>query len=259
MSSRPATGDRQPAIARLLAAGFTPDAAEVAVEALRPAVGIGFEQQAVPLGGSKIGGRPHVWQDFVWPGDLAFVAQINFAECKPFDPAYLSPSVGIMYLFSTCDEEDVIDGGEDAFVVRYCRGPLSDLTVHPFPDALDKTEGQFVERRMMFTPSYVLVADDELDTERPRGRDEDILAAVGGAHIEARMLGRPDFFRPELDGAFDPGTDTLLLALPGTRLWRGADDRASIYGDGEFFVTISTDALRNEKIENAWVLFEAGT
>jgi len=214
-------------------------------------VGIAFEHQAVPLGGSKIGGRPHVSRDFAWPGDLAFVAQINFAECKPCDPADLLPSAGIMYLFSTCDEEDVIDGDEDAFAVRYHRGPLSDLTVHPFPDALDETEGQFVERRMIFTPSSMLAAEDELD--------EDISAALGRVDSEARMLGRPDFFRPELEGAFDPATDTLLLALPGMRLWRGADDRASIYGDGGFFVTISTDALRNEKIEDAWALFEAGT
>src|SRR5690349_6855210 len=220
-------GDRAPAVTRLLEAGFTRDAAAEAVEILRPMLGVAFGQQPVPLGGSKIGGRPHLPSDLEWPDGLAFVAQINFAECKPCDPANLLPSTGILYLFSTCDDSDVDSGDEDAFAVLSHRGPLSGLTVRPFPDGLSGTEGRFVERRMTFTPSYVLAPDDELGPGRPSGRDEDVLAAVRGPGVEARMLGEPDFLRPELEEAFDPETTTLLLALPGMSLWRGLDDRAS--------------------------------
>ncbi len=247
------------AVGRLLEAGFTQDAAEEAVGALRPVVGIEFEQEAVPLGGSKIGGRPHLPGSFVWPGDLAFVAQINFAECKPFDTADVLPSAGIMYLFSTCEEGDLVEVDDDAYVVRYYAGPSSDLTVADLPDELDATEGQFVERRMRFSSSYVLATEDELGEGRPSDHDEDVLAAVGGEPTGARMLGQPEFFRPELEGAFELERDTLLLALSGMRLWRSDDNHASIYGDGEFYVIILSDALQNEKIDDAWVLFEPGT
>ncbi len=252
-------GELELAVGRLLEAGFTREEAEEAVTALRPVVGIEFEQEAVPLGGSKIGGRPHVPGSFVWPGDLAFVAQINFAECKPFDFAGVLPSAGIMYVFNTCEEGEIGAGNEGDDVVRYYTGPLSDLTVADFPDEVHKVEGRFVERRMVFSTSYVLATEEELGEGRPSDRDEDVLAAVGGAPDGARMLGQPHFFRPELDGSFDPQVNALLLALSGMELWRSDDDQASIYGDGEFFVIVLSDALRDEKIEDAWVLVESGT
>jgi hypothetical protein len=184
----------------------------------------------------------------------------HFVECAPHDPADLLPSDGIMYLFSTCAEGDIDDGGEDAFVLRYHRGPSSELIKLPHPDDVDATEGRFVARGMAFAPSFVLAGEDELGAGRPDDRDEAILESVGGGvRGGARMLGRPTFFRPELSGAFDPEQNTLLLALSGMRLWRGADDRASIYGDGTFFVIVSPEGLRNGDVEDAWVLFESGT
>jgi len=251
--------DHELAVERLLEAGFTREDAAEAVTVLQPVIGIGFEQTAVPLGGSKIGGRPHVPESFVWPDDLAFVAQVNFAECKPFDFAGVLPSTGIMYVFNTCEEGDIGAGDEGDDVVRYYTGPSSELIVADFPDELHKVEGRFVERRMVFSKSYVLAPEDELGAGRPNGRDEEVLEAVGGAGVEGRMLGRPRFFRPELDDAFDPETATLLLALSGMDLWRSDDDQFSIYGDGEFFVIVLNGALRDENIEDAWVLVESGT
>jgi hypothetical protein len=112
------------------------------------------------------------------------------------------------------------------FVLRYHRGPSSELIKLPHPDDVDDTEGRFVARGMAFAPSFVLAGEDELGAGRPDDRDEAILESVGGGvRGGARMLGRPTFFRPELPGAFDPEQNTLLLALSGMRLWRGADDR----------------------------------
>jgi hypothetical protein len=252
-------GGREPAVARLVAAGFArADAEKAAAEILRPVVGVDLGPGPVPLGGSKVGGRPHLPQDVAWPDGLAFIAQINFAECKPADPLDVLPKSGILYLFSTCEEGDLGADDEGDLVVRHHRGPVSELVVADYPDSLDEIEGRFVEHRMTFSTAYVLADENELGAGRPDDRDDGVLEAVDRAW-GARMLGRPDFFRPELEDLFDPETDTLLLLLSGMRLWRGTDDRAGIYGDGAFFVVIGTDALRDDRIEDAWVIFESGT
>lgn len=64
------------------------------------------------LGISKIGGKPHLPQDFVWPyfkgenydGEVAdrplsFVAQINLAEAAPYDKDRVLPHTGMLYFF----------------------------------------------------------------------------------------------------------------------------------------------------------------
>lgn len=171
-----------------------------------------------------------------------------------------------MYLFSINDDCYLGDPEFDGFAVYYYTGPPSGLTVADFPDPLGETEGRFVERRIRFSESFVLAAEDESETKRFDRLDEDIIDAIflavgceAGAPPLARMLGLPYFFRDELDDLFDPDEQTLVLALPGECLWRGEDDKGSIYSESTFFVTISNKALKKEKVGKARVVFEAGT
>ena len=48
---------------------------------------------------------------------LAFVAQINFADCKAFDYQGILPVKGMLYLFSTCEESAL--SAEPVAVVLY--------------------------------------------------------------------------------------------------------------------------------------------
>ena len=52
---------------------------------------------------SKIGGKPYLPKDFVWPYyqelPLSFLAQINLEEVKSLDKDNLLPSTGILYFF----------------------------------------------------------------------------------------------------------------------------------------------------------------
>ena len=77
---------------------------------LRPVVGAIVEPPGeVPLGGSKVGGLPHVDGTFSWPTEddsddpLALVCQINLAEAGL--ATSLLPKQGMLYLFSIYDSD----------------------------------------------------------------------------------------------------------------------------------------------------------
>ena len=62
---------------------------------------------------SKIGGKPYLPADFVWPTftstdddttrHLSFFCQINLAEVKPFDKEGVLPGRGMLYFFYECE------------------------------------------------------------------------------------------------------------------------------------------------------------
>ncbi len=65
--------------------------------------------EGLPLGTSKIGGKPHLPADFVWPFyeneveeedyPLSFIAQINLAEVSAYDKEHLLPESGLLCFF----------------------------------------------------------------------------------------------------------------------------------------------------------------
>lgn len=69
--------------------------------------------KAIRPDGSKIGGRPYLPADFVWPtftgGEdsvsrpLSFFCQINLVEVKAYDKENLLPDSGMLYFFYECE------------------------------------------------------------------------------------------------------------------------------------------------------------
>ena len=59
---------------------------------------------------SKIGGKPYLPKDFVWPYyqelPLSFLAQINLEEVKSLDKDNLLPSTGMLYFFYELETEE---------------------------------------------------------------------------------------------------------------------------------------------------------
>ena len=75
---------------------------------IKPSIHINPEmadEDTIPLGASKLGGRPDLPKntDWFWESNLgtplAFICQINFAEAKPYDIENILPSSGILYFF----------------------------------------------------------------------------------------------------------------------------------------------------------------
>lgn len=62
------------------------------------------------LNKSKIGGRPYLPKDFVWPYyqelPLSFLAQINLEEVKSLDKDNLLPNKGMLYFFYELETEE---------------------------------------------------------------------------------------------------------------------------------------------------------
>jgi len=97
-------------------------------------------EEEVPIGCSKIGGKPDLPSDQNWPCNgsskpLSFLAQINFKELVDLDTTGLLPTFGIAYFFYDSDQEvwgfDPAD--KHGFKVFYSVRPLSNLKRADFP------------------------------------------------------------------------------------------------------------------------------
>lgn len=104
-------------------------------------------EDSIPLGSSKIGGRPDLPRDMEWATatrgnktySLLFVAQFNLAEIKPYDEENLLPESGILYFFA--------DNIWDNFLINEARvihfnGDLSLLERKDFPEDIPPTPPQ---------------------------------------------------------------------------------------------------------------------
>ncbi len=94
----------------------------------------------VPLGGSRIGGRPDLPPDAEWPefeGEpLGFLAQINFAELRASPVARELPAGGVMSLFCLHDEERAVNHfGPGTYRVLYSPAGTK-LKPRDFPSGL---------------------------------------------------------------------------------------------------------------------------
>lgn len=92
-------------------------------------------EDVIPIGQSKIGGRPDLPEHTVWPTfdfrdkvwSIPFVAQFNLEEVKSHDVEDLLPHTGMLYFFL---ELDPLWEGR----VVYYDGDLSELGRRAFPD-----------------------------------------------------------------------------------------------------------------------------
>jgi hypothetical protein len=215
-----------------------------------------------------VGGAPDLPKGVAWPSDddgpLAFVAQLNFAECSSFDESKTLPDKGVLYLFCSYDEEMLSDHEPPAAILFHA-GPLSALARAKFPANLDSTEGRLQERRMTFSESFILVDIDDDDDIVQRLRmdqlDEEAVAkmfAQAGCLTDAYLLGLPLFHRSELKRVFDRKADVLLLNLPADQVWRPGDS-GSIFGEGKFMLMLSREALEGRQFDETLLVFEGGS
>ncbi len=135
----------------------------------------------LPLGVSKIGGKPHLPKDFEWPyfeGEtydeiranrpLAFLMQVNLADVKPYDAEHLLPEHGMLYFFYDLISQrwgfDPSDKG--CAEVFYYDIAASDLTETDFPafpeNESDYMSHDFPECTLSFSSAKSLPSYEEL-------------------------------------------------------------------------------------------------
>jgi uncharacterized protein YwqG len=130
---------------------------------LKPEIRIGLtrtEENEIPIGRSKIGGRPDLPESMAWPctlkdEPLSFLAQFNCAEWafEGFD--FGLPPSGMLYFFYSSSQESWGSSLEDADKIR-CIFLENNPSLHriDFPD--DLTEGIFPACTVDFKPAYGL-------------------------------------------------------------------------------------------------------
>lgn len=197
------------------------------------------DEQAIPVGGSKLGGRPDVPAHFRWPEangiPHSFIAQINLAEAKPFAPTGLLPDAGMLYLFidlysmtSTNDtfwDEEIyrVENWTDRFT--YYDGDVARLHRATLPRFLiDRSDADlplhFPPCSVSFRRELTLASDYDHRVHALGLSDEESIAygnfyweheVVDGAHVSRHQLfGNARYIQHSFN---EPGDWYLLLQL----------------------------------------------
>ncbi len=234
-----------------------PEQEEEIADGLRPILLIRLSTDGSPpaLGASKVGGVPDLPVGVEWPlgfddGPVAFVAQINFAECQGLEGCSKLPAQGLLYMFCTTDRADLFEG-EPECAVLIGDDPAVDLKPVDPPEDLDEDAEVFTEIGLEFEQGWTLDPSslpgelfEEVEKSLPRG--------------QGQILGTPRFHNEDLQDGFDPERDELLLALNAFGVIRRPGDIQSIYGGGAFYLVVGKQCLANGDLEDMALLFDPG-
>lgn len=118
------------------------------------------DENDLPLGASKFGGQPDLPPDYTWATargkSLAFVGQINLADCTPFEVHSALPKKGILYFFNNFWGGDVFGSTETTGKVLYFSGDMTSLKRHPPADDLPAFAKLFYPCALNFSIKYTV-------------------------------------------------------------------------------------------------------
>lgn len=106
-----------------------------------------FVSWSLPIGITKIGGKPDLPKDYKWPKNdtqsLTFLAQINLEEIKKYDKDDIFPKTGMIYFFYNSVGErpqgECAKNNHKEWEVYYFNGDMSLLKRRNFPnDVIEK-------------------------------------------------------------------------------------------------------------------------
>jgi hypothetical protein len=129
------------------------------------------DESSLPLGASKIGGRPDLPPSIEWATfsianeivSLPFVAQINLQDVTAYDVEQLLPSMGMLYFFSGPRYHHRSNSGYQGEILFY-DGDLSNLERRTSPDDIDPRPPH--ESGEPYTPCQItFIPEINLDSE----------------------------------------------------------------------------------------------
>lgn len=209
---------------------------------LHPAAPRELSAGGLPIGTSKLGGRPDLAQGTSWPihdgRPLQFMAQIRLADLAGLEAASVLPDAGLLTFFY-----DQLEGSRGTVSVVDLERKGAPLVRLPLPDALlggvlhDET-GVVVEHDFTLFPwAPDFLDEDEKFSYRDLIRDDE---------VHHRMLGYPDL----IQDTPTPGASVLLLQLDFY-------DRSSFPGGaGRLYFLLADDDLRHSRFNEAIADYE---
>lgn len=250
------------------------------------------DEDRIPVGASKLGGRPDLPPVVRWPeyngSPMSFLGQINLEDLSELASAGSLPSSGRIYFFY--DVEEMTWGydpdDKDTWRVLYWNGPREDLARRPFPEDLER-DYTFFPCSLEFREELSLPPYNSLQIEDLGLSDDDVDKYVDyldsfydeelTEHVPVhQILGHPDPIQNEMQlecqlasnglnvgspsGYEDPRVEELS---PGARDWMlllqlDTDDNPSwMWGDmGRLYFWIRRQDLRERAFDKAWMILQ---
>lgn len=155
------------------------------------------DESSIPLGSSKIGGRPDLPEDTDWPTltysynnktvSMLFIAQFDLIDLKPHDEENLLPESGILYFFANRPWD-----GEIARVI-YFNGDRNLLERKEFPEDIPPTRPQewgdrFDACAVTFVPEVNISGSMEIDLPEGRTMEDFYNLEVIASYLEPQSL-----------------------------------------------------------------------
>jgi len=268
---------------------------EILLTRARPSIRVVTEQVAdeetIPIGSSKIGGRPDLPRGTDWiqtrhlqPNEsLPFLAQINLAETAPYDVDNLLPPIGMLYFFG-----DPPYGRGEGRVI-YFDSDLSTLARRGFPDDVEETARatglteRYVPCRVQFIsewnlPNVVLGRTDlpetfeffELLSEAsysisPDGRRASVNRLLGHSFGHGQDLHLSCQLAHEGFDVYRADENEIQTALAGKHAWQlllqiDSDPNADMsWSDaGSVYFFIRSEDLKAQNFDRVCFEFESG-
>ena len=253
-----------------------------------------FNDNSEIINKSKIGGKPYLPKDFVWPYyqelPLSFLAQINLEEVNSFDKDKLLPSTGMLYFFYELETEEWGYHPESKGCAKvFYYEDISNFSLIDFPENMEDDykipEFKVTFKSNISLPSYenfyLLLKEDDAFKKHDISFN-DFIPLYDEIFIPdnnyTKLLGHPEVIQNPMEEeceavtrGFDMGgvesypkeyqkvirsasKDWILLFQMDTI---ETDDYELMFGDsGHIYFWIKKGDLANKNFENIWLILQ---
>ena len=253
-----------------------------------------FNNNSEIVNKSKIGGKPYLPKDFIWPYyqglPLSFLAQINLEEVKSLDKDNLLPSTGMLYFFYELETEEWGYHPESKGCAKvFYYEDISNFSLIDFPENMEDDykipEFKVTFKSNISLPSYedFYLFLKEHDTFKEQDISfSDFIPLYDELFIPdnnyTKLLGYPEVIQNPMEEeceavtrGFDMGgvesypkkyqkeirsasKDWILLFQMDTV---ETDDYELMFGDsGHIYFWIKKEDLKNKNFDNIWLILQ---
>ena len=243
---------------------------------------------------SKIGGKPYLPKDFVWPYyqelPLSFLAQINLEEVNSFDKDKLLPSKGMLYFFYELETEEwgYELKNKGCSKVLYFED-TSNFELIDFPKDMEDY-CQVPEFKVTFKENISYPSYEDFDIIHNGGKEvadnyedfQDAYFDIYNKHMESldsytKLLGYPDVIQSSMEeqcaaitkgfymGGIDSPKKYREEVIKDSKDWIllfqmdaiEVDDYELRFEDsGHIYFWIKKEDLKNKNFDNVWLILQ---
>ena len=246
------------------------------------------------LNKSKIGGKPYLPKDFVWPYyqefPLSFLAQINLEEVKSLDKDNLLPDKGMLYFFYELETEEWGFKPENKGCSKvFYYEDISNFELIDFPE--DMEDYNIVpEFKVNFKSNISYPAYEDFDIIHNGGKEvadnyedfQDAYFDIYNKHMESldsytKLLGYPDVIQSSMEEQCAAITKGFIGGIDSPKKYREevikdskdwillfqmdtveTSDYELMFGDsGHIYFWIKKEDLKNKNFDNVWLILQS--